>query len=117
MSRTTLRKRVERLETVCSTTAATDDGSATTRHLDGTFTGTIQDGDGVGVRITRPLTFHRDADGAWLIYSWSEGRLLDCESVHVRDDVACDVLDALFDLAADPDGFTGRTIDGGDVDD
>lgn len=116
MSRTTLRKRVDRLETVFSTTATTDDGTATTRHLDGTFTGTIRDGVGVGVRITRPLTFHRDADGVWLIYSWSEGRLLDCESIHVRDAVACDLLDAFFDLTADPDGFTGRTITGDNTD-
>lgn len=117
MSRSTVLRRIKRLESVIATT--TDDGHAeavATRHLDGTFTGTIQDGDGVDVRITRPLTFHRDDDGAWLIYSWSEGRLLDCESIHVRDDVACDVLDALFDLAADPDGFTGRTIDGDTAD-
>lgn len=75
------------------------------RCLDGVFTGTIQDGDGLRVHIARPLTLSRDSDGSWLAYSGEHAG-----SVAVCDPLACDALDAVFELAANPDGVGSVTI-------
>lgn len=107
-------KRVERLERLASygnlfdldTPASTPEPKrVATRLMDGVFSGTIQVGDGLPVHIERPLTLSRDVDGSYLAYSGEHAG-----SVTVTDPLACEALDAVFELAANPDRVGSVTI-------
>jgi hypothetical protein len=99
------KKRVAKLEEMLfapkpdATADTVEPERVSTRLLDGRFMGTIQDGDGLRVHIERPLTFSRDVDGSWLVYAGEHAA-----SVSVVDPLACDALDTVFELVADPDG-------------
>lgn len=107
-------KRVERLERLVSVRDMLDlDRPASevepkrleTRFMDGVFTGTIEIGEGLPVHIERTLTLSRDVDGTYLAYSGEH-----TGSVNVTDPLACEALDAVFELAANPDRVGSVTI-------
>lgn len=122
------RNRVTALEKKWSTTMATANGDGNLFHLnstpstpkpttyqptrtaDGRFSGTIQDNDAVRVRVTRPVTFARDNDGTWTVFSHDAADSLATNEIRVQSPPACLTLDLLFELFADPDNVGTLTV-------
>jgi hypothetical protein len=110
-----LGKRVKRLENhgnlfnldTPSTASEPEPERSSTRLLDGVFTGTVRDGDGLRVRIDRHVVLSRDVDGSWLIYSDDAE---DDSSIRVHDEGACPVLDSISDYIADPEGVGNLSV-------
>lgn len=81
------------------------------RLFEGTMSGTLREGDGIAVRMSAEITLDRDIDGSWIAYvSTGPSDEEFSATLTARDPQACEVLDALFELIANPVAFEGREI-------